>query len=157
MVDWVGNHQMNLFEEELTADSQNYLCLRLIGVGRRLERRVSEYLQEAYDLTLPDWMVLSALLEHAQVSVREIGPLTGYDSVAVSRAVKRLSNAQLVEKKENYRDRRLVVLTPTQAGRELAGRVIEDLEQLEVLLLRKLDVNERIRFGQMLGQVDLPA
>ncbi|WP_068081868.1 MarR family winged helix-turn-helix transcriptional regulator [Polycladidibacter stylochi] len=156
MVDWIGNRQMSLFEDEPTTDSQNYLSLRLIGVGRRLERRVSEYLQDAHQLTLPDWMVLSALLEHTQVSVRELGPLIGYDSVAVSRAVKRLTQAALVEKKENYRDRRLVILSPTQSGRELATRVVEDLEQLEVLLLRKLGINERIRFGQMLGDIDLP-
>lgn len=146
--------QANLFEDEHNVELLNYLPLRIIATGRFIERRLSDHLQKNYGLSLPAWLVLSALERLGSVSVRELGPGIGLDTVAVSRAVKRLSEADLIKKQEHPKDRRLVRLTITEDGRVVLRALEAQLEQLEKNLLPQLDVQERIRLGQMMSSIE---
>lgn len=146
--------QPSLFEDEHNVELLNYLPLRIIAAGRFIERRLADHLQKNYGLSLPAWLVLSALERMGTVSVRELGPVIGLDTVAVSRAVKRLSAADLVKKHEHPRDRRLVRLHLTEDGRVILRALEAQLEQLERDLLPRLDVQERIRLGQMMSSIE---
>ncbi|SDQ94552.1 MarR family transcriptional regulator [Pseudovibrio sp. Tun.PSC04-5.I4] len=146
--------QANLFEDEHNVELLNYLPLRIIATGRFIERRLSDHLQKNYGLSLPAWLVLSALERLGSVSVRELGPVIGLDTVAVSRAVKRLSEADLIKKQEHPKDRRLVRLNITEDGRVVLRALEAQLEKLEKNLLPQLDVQERIRLGQMMSSIE---
>ncbi len=145
--------QGGLFAAEPAATTGNSLPLRLIAVARQVERVVVRRLRTVHDLSLAEWLVLQALDQNSAASVRDLGPMTGLDAVAISRAAARLADRKLVRKTGNRDDRRLIVLTPNKAGRQLAESVARDLQQLDAPLLKGLGVQDRIRFGQMLGVI----
>ncbi|NRG18978.1 winged helix-turn-helix transcriptional regulator [Rhizobiales bacterium] len=144
--------QISLFDSEV-AFSENYLPFRVLHAARLVERRIAKALSEEFDLSLAEWMVLRALLDADCVSVRDLVPLTGLDTVAISRAATRLSDRRFLKKIINKQDRRLVVLTPSKAGRTLACEVDRKLSDLETAFLKGLGVQERVRLGQLLGAI----
>ncbi|MXN64423.1 MarR family transcriptional regulator [Stappia sp. GBMRC 2046] len=145
-------NQIPLFGAEVES-SENYLPFRVLHAARLVERRIARALTAEFDLSLAEWIVLSALLDADQVSVRDLVPLTGLDTVAVSRAATRLSDKRFVRKIVNKHDKRLVVLSPSKAGRALAGEVDRKMLDLETAFLKGLGVQERVRLGQLLGAV----
>lgn len=144
--------QISLFGSEV-ASSENYLPFRMLHAARLVERRIAGALSEEFDLSLAEWMVLRALLDADHVSVRDLVPLAGLDTVAVSRAATRLSDRRFIKKIVNKQDRRLVVLTLSKAGRTLAREVDGKVSDLETAFLKGLGVQERVRLGQLLGTI----
>ncbi|MDX5593745.1 MarR family winged helix-turn-helix transcriptional regulator [Pseudovibrio sp. SPO723] len=148
--------QGSLFEGERGLDLENFLPVKLIWAGRKVERWLQERLQSTYDLTIPDWLVLNALMKQDNVSVKQLGPSIHLDTVAVSRATKRLADRELVIKDPNQKDRRLVVLVPTDAGKGVIDEIDRDLKDFEQGVLRKLAKLERKHLGQHLANLSEP-
>ncbi|OKL43021.1 MarR family winged helix-turn-helix transcriptional regulator [Pseudovibrio exalbescens] len=148
--------QGSLFEADRGIDLENFLPVKLIWAGRKMERWLQERLQKGYDLTIPDWLVLNALMKQERVSVKQLGPNIGLDTVAVSRATKRLAEKELVIKDPDQKDRRLVVLIPTDEGKALIGRLDTDLKAFEQATMKQLAKPERTRLGQHLANLSEP-
>lgn len=144
--------QILLFGNDVSS-SENFLPFRVLHAAKLVERRIVRALAADFDLSLAEWVVLSALLDANRVSVRDLVPLTGLDAVAVSRAATRLSDRRYVKKIANKQDKRLVVLTPLKAGRTLADEVTQKMSDLETAFLKGLGIQERVRLGQLLGAV----
>ncbi|ADZ70856.1 MarR family winged helix-turn-helix transcriptional regulator [Polymorphum gilvum] len=148
-------HQAGLFDAEPPVGLDNFLPLKLIAAARLVERRLARALQADHGLALAEWQVLAALIEVEDLSVRDLGPRTGLDAVAISRAAMRLTDRKLVKKAENRKDRRLVVLRPTRAGRQLGAGIAARLAPLEAEILRGVGVSDRIRLSNLLGALQL--
>lgn len=128
----------------------NFLPWRLMASARVIERRLAKAIAEEFDFSLAEWQVLAALMREDQVSVREIGPRVGLDSVAVSRASTRLADRKFLKKRENAIDRRLIVLSPTKKGRDTASAIGDRLMELEKDILKGMHLQDRIRLSQLL-------
>lgn len=138
---------------EASAESfalDNFLPWRLMASARVIERRLARTIAEEFDFSLAEWQVLASLMRVDSVSVREIGPRVGLDSVAVSRAATRLSDRKFLKKRENAADRRLIVLTPTKKGRDTAEAIGNRLMDLEKDILKGMHLQDRIRLSQLL-------
>ena len=128
----------------------NFLPWRLMAAARVIERRLAKAVSDEFDVSLAEWQVLASLMRADSVSVREIGPRVGLDSVAVSRAATRLADRKYLKKRENAADRRLIVLTPTKKGRDTAAAIGERLTVLEKDILKGMHLQDRIRLSQLL-------
>jgi MarR family transcriptional regulator, organic hydroperoxide resistance regulator len=124
-----------------TLDDQ--LCFSLYGASMAINRAYKPLL-DRLGITYPQYLVLSALWEHDDLSVGAIAERLGLDSSNVTPLVKRMEGAGLVVRNRNPSDERQVVvsLTPDGAGMrtrsaclgqrlfEAAGMSVENLVQL---------------------------
>ncbi len=147
--------QVSLFDEAPAVDLSNFLPLRLIAAARLVERRLARLLQANHGIGIAEWLVLAALVDADSVSVRDLGPVTGLDAVAISRAATRLSDRKLIGKKENRQDRRLIVMKPTKAGRGLIASIGGELQPLEMEIFKGLGAPDRIRLAQLMGAIHI--
>lgn len=143
--------QVSLFDSEPAIGLDNFLPLKILAAARLVERRLVKALQNEHGIALPEWLVLSALIEAGEGSVRDLGARTGLDAVAISRAATRLTDRKLLKKSENRQDRRLVVLKATKAGRDLAEDIGGRLGPLETEIFKGLGAPDRIRLASLLG------
>ena len=129
---------------------ENFLPYRLLEVAQGISRRITRVLAEDWDMSLAEWQVLASLAREGAVSVREIEPRTLLDTVAVSRAAKRLTDRRLIKRDVNKQDKRLVVLRPTKKGRDVAAEIGHSVMEMEVDFLKGMNVQDRIRLSQLL-------
>ena len=102
-----------------TLDQQ--LCFSLYGASLAINRAYKPLL-DALDITYPQYLVLSALWEVDGLSVGAIGERLGLDSSNVTPLVKRMEAAGLVSRVRNPADERQVVVSLTDAGRDMQAR-----------------------------------
>ncbi|AVQ04525.1 MarR family transcriptional regulator [Caulobacter segnis] len=84
--------------------------------------RAYKPLLDALEITYPQYLVLSALWETDGMSVGAIGERLGLDSSNVTPLVKRMEGAGLVSRVRNPADERQVVVSLTDAGRDMQAR-----------------------------------
>lgn len=102
-----------------TLDQQ--LCFSLYGASLAINRAYKPLL-DALEITYPQYLVLSALWETDGLSVGAIGERLGLDSSNVTPLVKRMEGAGLLSRVRNPADERQVVVSLTDAGRDLQIR-----------------------------------
>ncbi len=102
-----------------TLDEQ--LCFSLYGASMAIGRAYKPLL-DALEITYPQYLVLSALWETDGVPVGAIGERLGLDSSNVTPLVKRMEGAGLVSRARNRADERQVVVSLTDAGRDMRAR-----------------------------------
>jgi DNA-binding MarR family transcriptional regulator len=107
------------------------LCFALYSAGLALTKAYRPIL-DALDLTYPQYLVMLCLWERDGPSVREIGARLNLDSGTLTPLLKRLEARGLLRRERDRTDERRVLVSLTEAGRELGtraapvpGRVLE--------------------------------
>lgn len=106
-------------ERAVTLD--DHLCFSLYGASMAINRAYKPLL-DALEITYPQYLVLSALWEVDGQSIGSIGERLGLDSSNVTPLVKRMEAAGLVSRLRNPKDERQVVVSLTDAGRDMRAR-----------------------------------
>ena len=135
-------------EEAFTLE--NFLPYRILEVAQGISRRMAKVLHDEWDMSIAEWQVLASLARDGAVSVREVQPRTLLDTVAVSRAAKRLTDRKLIKREVNKQDKRLVVLKTTKKGRDMAAEIGHYVMEMEAEFLKGMNVQDRIRLSQLL-------
>ncbi|HJV41666.1 MarR family transcriptional regulator [Caulobacter sp.] len=102
-----------------TLDQQ--LCFSLYGASMAINRAYKPLL-DALEITYPQYLVLSALWEVDGLSIGAIAERLGLDSSNVTPLVKRMEGAGLLSRVRNPADERQVVVSLTDAGRDMQAR-----------------------------------
>ena len=100
-----------------------FLPYRAARLAAALSRGLAALYETQHQISVPEWRVLVHLTQESEISVRDIKVRVDMDAARVTRAVQRLEARGLVSKLVNERDRRLVRLALTPAGRDLAARL----------------------------------
>lgn len=95
------------------------LCFDLYTAARAIARAYGPHLA-AVGLTYPQYLVMTALWQHAPRTVKELGQNLDLDSGTLSPLLKRLESAGLVTRHRRADDERTVEIAPTAKGRALA-------------------------------------
>ncbi|MBS2961471.1 MarR family transcriptional regulator [Actinocrinis puniceicyclus] len=100
------------------------LCFALHAAARAFDGLYRVVLREV-GLTYPQYLVMLALWEHGELSVKNLGAKLRLDSGTLSPLLKRLEAAGLLERRRAVDDERSVLVWPTAAGMALEPRIIE--------------------------------
>ena len=105
-------------------DTSNLLALEeqvcfALAVAARSVLAVYRPLLEPLGLTHPQYLVMLALWQHQQVSVKELSRLLQLDPGTLSPLLKRLEAAGLIQRERDVRDERLLCVTLTPSGQAL--------------------------------------
>ncbi|GAB3106160.1 MarR family transcriptional regulator [Janibacter alkaliphilus] len=105
-----------------TAPLDDQICFALHAASRAAVGCYRESLDEL-GLTYPQYVTLLALWERDGQSVRELGEALQLDSGTLSPLLRRMADADLVERRREGRDGRAVTVHLTDAGRALESQV----------------------------------
>ncbi len=102
---------------------ERQLCLDLSSAARAV---VSLYrpLLEPHGLTHPQYLVLAALWQYGELTVKRLGEALHLDSGTLSPLLKRLDAAGLVRRARALTDERSVLVSLTDDGDRLRGEAI---------------------------------
>lgn len=100
----------------------DHLCFSLYATSRAIQKLYHEGLSKN-NLTYPQYLVLVALFEYKQVTVKQLGELLSLDSGTLTPLLKRMENEGLVVRERSSEDERVVNIHLTEAGKEKREQV----------------------------------
>ena len=129
-----------------------FLPYRTARLATALSRRLAEFYERQFSLSVAEWRVLVHLTQQSEISIRDIFLSVDMDRARVTRSVQRLEARQLVSKLVNEQDRRLVCLALTNEGWKIADelsriavhfeRHLLDTAQIDASILASFDALE---------------
>ena len=116
----------------------NILCFSLYSVTNALMRQYRPYLKE-FDLTYPQFVVLLALYEKDNISLKELGEKTLFDSGTLTPLVQKLEAKGYLNRVPVPEDERVKKALLTDKARELQTRISDIPNQLR----RSISMNDQ--------------
>ncbi|WP_019148242.1 MarR family winged helix-turn-helix transcriptional regulator [Timonella senegalensis] len=114
----------------------------------------SEEIVGAHNLTRGEFDLLSAVRRSGKnCRATELSVLTKSSGAAITKRLDRLSAAGLVSRQVLPRDRRVVMVDLTDAGRELVDKLLPLVTVAEGKLLADFDEQEIKQFGEFLARL----
>lgn len=133
---------------------EDYLPYRLSVVTNRVSKAFSRFYESEFGLSVPEWRVMAVLARFAPVSSNEVCERTAMDKAKVSRSISKLIAADLVVRKTNPIDHRLIMLTLSRRGRKVHQKIVPLAKEWEEQLLEALEADEREQLSRLLRKLD---
>ncbi len=123
---------------------------------RRAHQRHAALFQDGMDaqeLTPTQFTALVKICDLGRVTQNHLGRLAAMDPATIQGVVRRLITRGLVRRAPDPLDRRTAVLTPTEAGLDLAARAVHCAQRITEATLQPLDAEERRAFLSLLRKL----
>lgn len=130
--------------------------LRVLQAIRRIIRSVELYsrkLAVGHGITTPQLLCLMQVVERGALPVKDLSAALHLSPATIVGIVDRLESKALVVRERSRTDRRLVLITPTEKGREIAGVAPSPLQDRLAAALERLPELERIAITLSLERV----
>lgn len=138
-----------------------FIPYRLSVLSNQISRSVAALYAERFGLTIPEWRVMAVLgLEETQresVCANTVAERTEMDKVQVSRAIARMTQAELVTRTPDRADRRRAVLALTVKGRAVYREIVPAALEYEAALLGTLSASERTALDHLIAKLSRAA
>ncbi|MFI9063859.1 MarR family winged helix-turn-helix transcriptional regulator [Streptomyces sp. NPDC053429] len=130
-------------------DHLGYWLRRLSDeVHARFERQLAEH-----GVTVSQWTVLITVYRGDATTTREVARYANIDAGAVSRLVDRLIAKGLIFREPDLGSRRILRLTLTDAGRDLAPRLAEIADRNDAYFFAHLDPDQRLQLEEWIRRL----
>ncbi|MET0289402.1 MAG: MarR family transcriptional regulator [Pseudoxanthomonas sp.] len=140
----------------VTLDLEHLLPYRLSVLAYRVIHSISGEYHRRYGLAVTEWRTMAVLGRFPSLSASEVCEHTGMDKVAVSRAVARLLERGLLQRRIHSDDRRRSVLALSPAGMAVHDEVAPMVLSCEQELLSPLEPEEREQLDRLLAKLAGP-
>lgn len=134
-----------------------HLCFAVYACARETMRLYRAFL-EPHGLTFPQYVVLVALYELGECTVKTLGERLYLDSGTLTPLLKRMQEAGFVDRRRDSEDERKMCVSLTPAGRALRERVgdVPDCVQAQIDGLTDGEVGDlRVRVRSLLERIHL--
>ncbi|ADG98665.1 transcriptional regulator, MarR family [Segniliparus rotundus DSM 44985] len=105
------------------------LCFAMYSTTRSMTASYRPHLEDM-GLTYPQYLVLLALWEHEELTVKELGQKMRLDYGTVSPLTQRLEHSGLVERRQSEHDGRVTVLRASAASLALQPKALTMIESV---------------------------
>jgi len=140
-------------QEHAILDLERFLPYRLSVLSNRVSNAISSEYHRRFGLAITEWRVMAVLGRYPGLSAREVTERTAMDKVAVSRAVARLLERELLKRDIHGDDRRRSVLTLSEAGYSVYDEVAPMTLACERQLLEPLSEDERATLSRLIDKL----
>lgn len=120
---------------------------------RAVSDAVSNVYTTRYGLSPSQWRTMVVLGPRQLLSASEIVERSSMDKVNVSRAVKTLSEAGLLQRDIDENDRRRTVLRLTEKGKDILEDLTPKMRTLEEKILEGLTEEDRLKLLELMAKV----
>jgi DNA-binding MarR family transcriptional regulator len=131
----------------------SHLPHRLLLLARMIDRATAQQLQENFGLTLAEWRVLAFICSVGPASAADIGGAFDSDRAEVSRAVKRLIDAGLIDRNSNESNRKRQIISVLPEGQVIFDRARKMRGDYFEAILRDVDQSGRDFFNDALRKI----
>ncbi|WCT79818.1 MarR family winged helix-turn-helix transcriptional regulator [Novosphingobium humi] len=131
----------------------SHLPHRLLLLARMMDRATMQQLQEHFGLTLAEWRVLAFICSVGPASAADIGGAFEADRAEVSRAVKRLIDAGMIERKNNEQNRKRQIISALPAGQAVFDRARKMRSDYFEFILQDIDQPARDLLNDALRKI----
>ncbi|NOW48329.1 DNA-binding MarR family transcriptional regulator [Novosphingobium sp. SG751A] len=132
-----------------------HLPHRLLLLARMMDRATMQQLQENFALTLAEWRVLAFICSVGPASAADIGGAFDSDRAEVSRAVKRLIEAGLIERNSNEHNRKRQIISVLPEGQALFEHARKMRGDYFAAILQDITEAERDLLNEALSKIAL--
>ncbi|MEO6365179.1 MAG: MarR family winged helix-turn-helix transcriptional regulator [Luteimonas sp.] len=132
---------------------ERFLPYRLSVLSNRISQTIASAYAERFGIGVTEWRVIAVLGRYSGLSANEVAERTAMDKVAVSRAVSRLLERDLLQRDMHGDDRRRSVLELSEAGYGVYDEVVPLALGFERQLLSPLDAGERAMLDTLLSKL----
>ena len=132
---------------------EQFLPFRIAILGNRLTRMMART-NRSLGLSGPGWRIIALLGQHGAMPLREVMPRVAMDKVRLSRVVRSLHDAGVINRLFVSDDRRRSTLELTEGGQELYRQLAELGLALQLDLLATLAPEERAALDRALGAIE---
>jgi DNA-binding MarR family transcriptional regulator len=137
---------------------EDFLPYRLSLLSNTVSQGISSTYRKAYGLSVTEWRVVAILGRFPGLTASEVMERGAMDKVAVSRAVNKLQEKDLVERSPHSEDRRRLPLKlTTRKGMPLFRKVVPKALAYEKKLLTALSEDELTRLNRLLQKLQASA
>ena len=103
---------------------ENQLCFPLYACSREVIKQYKPYLDEM-DLTYTQYIVMLALWEYKNMTVKELGDILYLDSGTLTPLLKKLEAKGYVTRTRSHKDERNLIVSATAQGMKLREEAIK--------------------------------
>ncbi len=103
---------------------ENQLCFALYSANRMMTKTYKPLLDK-YGITYPQYLVLLALFEENNITVKRLGEKLLLDSGTLTPLLKRMEKSNLVKRERSSDDERKVFILLTTEGESLKEQLVE--------------------------------
>jgi MarR family transcriptional regulator, organic hydroperoxide resistance regulator len=114
---------------------------RLRHIAHKLDKH-SKYLQENYNVTVPQIITLREIYEHGPISSTELTHIVSLNASTITGIIDRLERQGLVRRTRAARDRRRIDVAITEEGISFLKRIPPPVQQSLIDGLQELSVEE---------------
>lgn len=111
-----------------------HLCFNLYNLQRQISRLYNNHILSDLNLTYPQLLVMSLLLNHKRLNLKSIANMLYLDNATVSSLIKRMEKTGYIARRRDAYDQRHVYIEATEKGRQLAPRIHEAFAQFNDIL-----------------------
>jgi DNA-binding MarR family transcriptional regulator len=133
---------------------ERFLPYRLSVLSNRISQAIARIYQERFGLDVTEWRIMAVLGRFPGLSAGEVAERTAMDKVAISRAVARLLDRDLITRDVHEDDRRRSVLALSPAGQAVYDEIAPLALDYERRLLAGLADDERACLQRLLERLD---
>ena len=118
----------------------NFLPYQLSILASRISKDFSKEYISRFSLSNAEWRIIAHLSQESEpISIREIYKKVDLEKSKVSRAVSRLAERNLLSKKINKSDKRLIDLKITRAGSDIIKEMTAIAIKFEAKFLQQIE------------------
>lgn len=141
--------------DERTAEAGGYQLEQQVGflLRKANQRHLAIFASRIEDLTPPQFAALARLAEVGETSQNQLGSLIAMDAATVKGVIDRLKARGLVAVGRHSADRRRLMVSLTEAGQELVGRLVPQAEAITRETLAPLSVREAAVLLRLLARI----
>lgn len=132
---------------------EDHLPYRLLLLARMIDRETARQLQTRFGLALAEWRLLAIATALGPCSASEIGAAGEIDRAEISRALRRLEAAGLMQREADPAHRKRRIITPTGAGKALYRDISKERRAFFRAILSGLDGAERAQVDASLENI----
>ncbi|MCQ4160305.1 MarR family winged helix-turn-helix transcriptional regulator [Roseomonas sp. GC11] len=132
---------------------RDFLPYRLSVVTEAVSSLFATRYQERFGLSIPEWRVVAVVGQQGELSTQQVIEHTGMDRVRVSRAVIRLADKGLLERRAHPQDQRAQVLRLGEPGRAIYEEIVPLARDLQAQLSAALTPEELRTLGEILDKI----
>ena len=137
-------------------DLDQFLPYRLSVLTNRISRGLAALYSERFDISVTEWRVIAVLGRYPGLSANNVAERTAMDKVAVSRAVARLLERDLLLREMHDSDRRRSVLELSEAGYAVYDVIVPLALDYQRSVLAPLDADERAQLASLMAKLEAP-
>jgi len=113
-----------------TEGPENYVCFKLNRVRRKINRYYEEKLAQ-FNITPPQFYVLSALWDKDEIRFKDLSKRLDMDGATLTGILDRMEKRNFIKRIEDPKDRRSVLVCLTLKSKEIRPQMIDIAQDLD--------------------------